>query len=68
MYMSEYGMSPAENTFNQTKKGEGQVLSMYGNNKYKYAGFTNKYLIIYIIIMTICIGIIVGAVIFKLTN
>ena len=68
MYMSEYGMSPAENTFNQTKKGEGPVLSMYGNNKYKYAGFTNKYLIIYIIIMTICIGIIVGAVIFKLTN
>lgn len=68
MYMSEYGMSPAENTFNQAKKEEGPVLSMYGKNKYKYAGFTNKYLIIYIIIMTICIGVIVGAAIFKLTN
>lgn len=68
MYMSEYGMSPAENTFNQERKEEGPVLSMYSKNKYKYAGFTNKYLIIYIMIMTICIGVIVGAAIFKLTN
>lgn len=67
MYMSEYGMNPVENTFNQEREKEGPVLSIY-QNKYKYAGFTNKYLIIYIIIMTICIGVIIGAAIFKLVK
>ena len=45
----------------------GPVLRM-GNGERRYAGFTNKYLIIYLVIMTICIGVIIGAALFKMTR
>lgn len=45
----------------------GPVLRM-GNSERRYAGFTNKYLIIYLVIMTICIGVIIGAALFKMTR
>ena len=45
----------------------GPILRM-GNGERRYAGFTNKYLIIYLVIMTICIGVIIGAALFKMTR
>lgn len=45
----------------------GPILRM-GNGERRYAGFTNKYLIIYLVIMTICMGVIVGAALFKMTR
>lgn len=45
----------------------GPVLRM-GNGERRYSGFTNKYLIIYLVIMTICIGVIIGAALFKMTR
>lgn len=45
----------------------GPILRM-GNGERRYAGFTNKYLIIYLVIMTICIGVIIGATLFKMTR
>lgn len=45
----------------------GPILRM-GNGERRYAGFTNKYLIIYLVIMTICMGVIIGAALFKMTR
>lgn len=38
------------------------------SGQYPMAGFTNKYLICFVIVLTICIGVIVGALLFKLTH
>ncbi|UKI57604.1 MAG: hypothetical protein L6V81_09900 [Clostridium sp.] len=43
---------------------DGPVLRMNSNDR-RFAGFTSKYLIAYIVIMTICLGIILGATVFK---
>lgn len=43
---------------------KGPVLK-YPGYKYGNAAFTNKYLLIYIVLITICIGFIVGALLFK---
>lgn len=45
----------------------GPILRM-GNGERRYAGFTNKYLIIYLVIMTICMGVIIGAALFKMAR
>ena len=47
------------------RQNEGPILSYPGKYKYGSAAFTNKYLIIYVILITICIGFIVGALLFK---
>lgn len=47
------------------RKNEGPVLSYPGKYKYGSAAFTNKYLLIYVVLITICIGFIVGALLFK---
>lgn len=47
------------------RQNEGPVLSYPGKYKYGSAAFTNKYLLIYVILITICIGFIVGALLFK---
>lgn len=38
------------------------------SGQYPMAGFTNKYLICFVIVLTVCIGIIIGALLFKLTH
>ena len=47
------------------RQNEGPILSYPGKYKYGSAAFTNKYLLIYVILITICIGFIVGALLFK---
>lgn len=47
------------------RQNEGPILSYPGKYKYRSAAFTNKYLLIYVILITICIGFIVGALLFK---
>ena len=47
------------------RQNEGPILSYPGKYKYSSAAFTNKYLLIYVILITICIGFIVGALLFK---
>ena len=47
------------------RQNEGPILSYPRKYKYGSAAFTNKYLLIYVILITICIGFIVGALLFK---
>ena len=47
------------------RQNEGPILSYPGKYKYGSAAFTNKYLLIYVILITICIGFIIGALLFK---
>ena len=75
MYMKEYGNAPKDNVGTQeieekridSLEEAGPVLRMNSGDK-RYAGYTNKYFVAYIIIMTICIGIILGAAIFKILH
>ena len=75
MYMKEYGNAPKDNIGTQeieekridSLEEAGPVLRMNSGDK-RYAGYTNKYFVAYIIIMTICIGIILGAAIFKILH
>lgn len=46
-------------------KEDGPKLIIGGN---KYAAFTNKYLLAFIIILTVCLGVLIGALLFKLTH
>lgn len=47
------------------RKNDGPVLSYPSKYKYGSAAFTNKYLLIYVVLITICVGFIVGALLFK---
>ncbi len=72
MYMKGYGVHPQGNIPSaeleekrvDSLNNDGPVLRMNSNDK-RFAGFTSKYLIAYIVIMTICLGIILGATVFK---
>lgn len=75
IYMKEYGTAPYNNVpeeeieekKNETLDNSAPVLRMNSSDK-RYAGFTSKYLVAYIVVMTICLGIILGAAIFKIIN
>ena len=47
------------------KDEKGPVLVPSSKRRFNNAAFTNKYLLIYVVIITICIGFIVGALLFK---
>lgn len=47
------------------KDKKGPVLVPSSKRRFNNAAFTNKYLLIYVVIITICIGFIVGALLFK---